>query len=121
MLIGRKTIYAMILSGYYTFTIIFSLGANYTDVLISTLIITVMSYVWLLLSVARFGTMMFDYTDLIINIFIYSFISFSVAFSTIIFSPYAFDWIGIALLLSPVIIWVIIWTDFYFQRIKGKI
>jgi hypothetical protein len=120
-MVNRKMAYAAILSGYYTFVIVFSFGAEYTDILLSTLIITILSYAWVVKSVSSFGEMLFDYKDLVLNIFIYSFISFSIAFTTIVFSPYKMDMIGLAVLLSPVVIWAAIWSDFYLYKAKRRL
>ncbi len=121
MQINRKLAYATLLSGYYTFIIVFSLGASYTDILISTLLITVLSYIWIIRSAVHIGEIIFDYKDLVLNIFIYSFISFSIAFSILAFSPSPIDLLGIVVMLSPIILWVVIWSDFYLRRIKGLI
>ena len=118
---GRMLAYALILIWYYTFITIYSIILGFLDILVSTVMVTVISYAWLLHSASKYGALFtLDYKDLCINIFVYSFISFYIAMTTLFFSGKP-DFIRFALLMSPMMVWVPIWTDFYLQRLKGKV
>ena len=120
-MVGRKVIYAALLFGFYTFLIVFSMRIGLLDLVIPVLAISVISYGWFLLSVFGQGPMILDYKDLLVQIFIYSFISFAIIFTSLLVSKEGIDFLRLSLLSSPVIVWIFVWTDFYFQRIKGNL
>ena len=121
MVLGRKLGYAMILFGFYTFIIVFSLELKMFDVVVPVVFITVISYGWFLFAIMGMGPVLLDFQDLMIQVFIYSFISFSIVFSSLFLSQHGFDKLRLFLLSSPVVIWILIWIDFYFQRMKGNL
>lgn len=121
MAFDRKVIYAAILFGFYTFVIVFSMRINLLDLVVPVLAISVISYAWFLIAAFGSGMMIMDYKDLIVQVFIYSFISFAIIFVSLFLSKEGINLLRIGLLSSPVIVWIFVWTDFYFQRVKGNI
>ena len=120
---GRKTVYAAVLIGYYTFILSFSMQMGFTDLIVSSILVGALSYGWFLLMAARFGTMVTTFTDLVVNIVIFTFIvSFVVSFAfwLSIYSNQQFTLLKLVLSLIPVVLWDAIWVDFYFQRVKGR-
>jgi hypothetical protein len=123
MSIARKTTYAMILTGYYTFMIIYSIGIGFIDVLVPTIVITVISVVWLFYSVRHLSNIAWlDYKSVVLNIFVYSFVNFYIAFVSLAFYSGSFvvNFLRLILVVSPIPVWMLIWTDYYLRLLQGK-
>jgi|GEM_PF-4788991 len=118
---SRKVLYAAMLLSFYTFVTVFSLRINFLEIFVPVILINLLSYAWFLILAARHGPLLVDYKDLIMQIFIYCFISFFIVFSSLIFLEQEFRFLRILLLESPIVIWIIIWTDFYFYKTKARV
>ena len=122
MSLYRKGIYITIILGYYAFVITFSLKAGFNDLVLTSLIIGGISYLWFLIPASMKGDMMFDFLDLMVNIFIYTFINSFVIFIGFVLSlQYNQEFTGLKLLmaLAQIFIGVGIWTDYYLDKTKG--
>jgi hypothetical protein len=118
----KKFEYLLILIWYYTFIIVYSLQIGFIDILASTFVITLVSYLWMVFTTSRMGAYaLMSYRDLVVNVFVYAFISFYIAGVTLIFSGIPVTPVRTMLLVSPITVWMIIWTDFYSLRIQGKV
>jgi hypothetical protein len=119
---SRKLEYTIILAWYYTFIVVYSLQIGFLDILASTFMITLVSYLWMVYTTSRMGAYaVMSYRDLVTNVFVYAFVSFYIAGMTLIFSGIPVTPIRTMLLVSPITVWMVIWTDFYSLRIQGKI
>lgn len=118
----RKYVYATVVLGYYTFIFVFGFASNIL-IFTSSVAVGAISYVFFLVS-SRYMLMLNDLKDLAVNIGIYTFISFLVIFVDwqVTLSVYkSYNAIKLLLALPSVFIWVGIWTDYYIQRVNGRV
>ena len=94
---------------------------GYTDVIMAAIAITIVTYLWLIRSIAKIGVFRtFEYKDLTLAIAVYSFISFYIAGMALFLSGKPVDFIHALLMVTPITVWTFIWTDFYLQKLKGE-
>jgi|SRR3989344_1751640 len=121
MIINRKLAYGILLAYYYTFVMIYSWNLGYTDVIVSTIVITLVSYLWLVRIASKMGAYaQMNVRDLVINVFLYSFITFYIAGMALFLAGKGVDFWHAFLMITPITIWTGIWTDFYMQKLKGR-
>lgn len=111
----------VMLLSFYTFITVFSIRINFLDIFLPATVITILSYAWFLIMASRQGRLVIDYDDLVMQIFIYCFISFFVAFASLIFLGGDMSFVHILLLESPIVVWIVVWTDSYFHRSSGNL
>jgi hypothetical protein len=87
--------------------------------LITSIIITIMTFVWFRFS-ANWEQLFTSIKDVLLNIIIYTFIVSLIAFLSAVFSGQEITLMNTILDVSGVVLWVFIWTDYYFQRMKGR-
>ncbi len=105
---NRVFTYVSVLSFYYTFTIMFNLLLGDVQVILSLVVITLFSYGWL---VNYNFEKDFDvrYIDLVLRVFIYAFISFFIASSTLFMGEATV--VRALFLISPISLWSFVWID----------
>jgi hypothetical protein len=104
---------------YLVFSVI-SVGSRNPNPLIASIVITVMTFFWFRISV-NWEKFFATYNDVILNIIIYTAILSVVAFMSAAFSRDALTFDIIVLYVLPVVMWVVIWSDYFFQKMKGKL
>ena len=119
MEIGRKAFYVIILSGNYTAMIFISMTSGYADIMLTMIGISVLAYGILLYSLRLYRPQIeVGFSDVMINIFVYSFVNFSIMFMTLLSATVQFTASIFGLMMLPVIIWSMIWLDLYLSRGK---
>ncbi len=117
----RVLLYIPLLSGFYTFIIVYSLLLEFGIIILISVVTGLISYIWILISLSGDRPILMDYRDLFINIFTFYFITFYIIFITIAFSGLPFNAVTVVFSTSPILIWTLIWIDFYFQRVRARI
>jgi hypothetical protein len=117
----RELVYSVGLSGFYTFLVVFCLRLEFGVIILTSVIITLISYVWVIIAASKHGPAVVDYKDIFVNVFVFSFISFYIVFVAFIFSGTPFTPIRLIVASSPIFVWTVVWADVYFQRVKAKV
>jgi hypothetical protein len=106
----------------FLFYVIFSVIAVKTgnpNPLTASMTITILTFFWFKISV-NWESLFSGPNDVFINVIIYTIILSVVASLSIFFSKDVMNLLNISLYLSPVILWFLIWTDYFFQKMKGN-
>ncbi len=95
-----------------------SVSTRNPNPLTASITITVLTFLWFKFSV-NWEELFSSSKDVFINIIVYTSILSVVASMSIIFSKDVMSLLNIILYLSPVMLWFVVWTDYYFQRMHG--
>ena len=117
----QKALYTILISGNYTAVIFISLGSKYFDILLTTVVLSMIGYGFLLYYIKKISPdPILNYSDVVVNVFIYTFISFSIAFMAVIFAEVEFTIYVFGLMLLPTFIWAFVWIDMLFKNTQHR-
>ncbi len=118
----RKGAYAAIMIGYYTFVVFFSWRLGFKDLFTNAIVVSGVSYFSFLVIASRYSPLFMDLTDLLINVFIFSFINFLIIFTAFwiaFFSKEPFTFLKLFIAMIGVVVGDAVFTDFYLHRKRG--
>jgi hypothetical protein len=116
----RNFYYGLAVFLFYIILSFISVEARNPNPLTASITITILTFFWFKISV-NWEKLFSTAKDVFINVIIYTTILSVVASMSITFSRDIISLPNVVLYLSPVVLWFMIWTDYFFQRMKGKL